>query len=73
MKMSGLPLLVSVCQLEWSPGSSIASPEQFASISIVPAERDVTEWVNSMKSIGLGEAGEKSPHSSSSLSKASVP
>lgn len=30
VEVSGLPLLVGVCQLEWSHGSSIASPEQFS-------------------------------------------
>lgn len=55
MEVSEPPLLVGVCQLEWSHGSSIASQSDSASISMAPAERAVTEWENSSK--GMEEAG----------------
>lgn len=55
MEVLKLPLLVGVCQLEWSHGSSIASQSDSTSISMAPAERAVTEWENSSK--GMGEAG----------------
>lgn len=55
MEVSELPLLVGVCQLEWSHGSSIAIQSDSASISMALAERAITEWENSSK--GMGEAG----------------
>lgn len=54
MEVSELPLLVGVCQLEWSHGSSIASHSDSSSISMAPAERTATEWENGSK--GMEEA-----------------
>lgn len=51
------PLLVGVCQLEWSHGSSIGSQSDSASISTAPAERAVTETEQGNSSRGMGEAG----------------
>lgn len=68
VEVSELPLLVGVCQLEWSHGSSISSQSDSASISMAPAESAATEWENSSQ--GMGEAAEIPPGCSSSLCKA---
>lgn len=59
MEVPEPPLLVGVCQLEWSHGSSIASHSDSALISMAPAERAGREWGNSSKE--MGEAGKKIP------------
>lgn len=59
MEMPEPPLLVGVCQLEWSHGSSIASHSDSASISMAPAERAGREWGTAAKKWGRQE--KKSP------------